>query len=390
MGTEVKGVSGEPPQPRSRGSNKHWRVVKGNLYARLQYKDETGKRREKLRPIQDKRTARTVADEMRRELELNGQESFDSEKMTFADFAAVFKDAKLTPAVFENKVKISGRKSNVEWAYKALLEFFGPRRLRSIKPIDLERFKTHRLDDITRRGTKRNIATVNRELSLLRSMLNYALQNDWIIQNPFSKVKGIIVSSAETERERILSFEEESRLVAVCIERRAHLRPILICALDTAMRSGEIFKMKWRDVNLHSDEITIPQTNTKTEESRTVGITPRLRDELLTLWESSPKELDQIVFGIGDSVKHAWATACRLADIHDFRLHDCRHTATTRMIASGSPHTEVMKITGHSQLKTFLRYLNITTEAANRVASRLSNYIDEKRFVINPVSESVN
>ena len=60
------------------------------------------------------------------------------------------------------------------------------------------------------------------------------------------------------------------------------------------------------------------------------------------------------------------------------------------MIASGSPHTEVMKITGHSQLKTFLRYLNITTEAAERVADRLEKYVMNNRLQVQQVSEEVN
>jgi len=219
-------------------------------------------------------------------------------------------------------------------------------------------------------------------------MLNFAVQNDYLPQNPFSKIRGIIVSSAETERNRILSFEEEAMLLEVCTDRRVHLRPILICALDTAMRAGEIFKMKWRDII--SNEIQIPQTNTKTEESRIVGITPRLRFELQTLWEVSRKDREEFVFGISDSVKTSWKTACRLAAVEDFRLHDCRHTATTRIIASGSPHTEVMKITGHSQLKTFLRYLNITSEAANKVATRLGDYVEENAAGIDSVSERVN
>jgi hypothetical protein len=60
------------------------------------------------------------------------------------------------------------------------------------------------------------------------------------------------------------------------------------------------------------------------------------------------------------------------------------------MIASGSPHTEVMKITGHSQLKTFLRYLNITTQAAERVADRLDKYVMNNRLQVQQVSEEVN
>jgi integrase len=156
------------------------------------------------------------------------------------------------------------------------------------------------------------------------------------------------------------------------------------------MRRGEIFKMRWQDVNLETNEIYIPQTNTKTEDVRTVGITPRLKRELELLWQVSPKDKTLIVFGITNTVKRSWSTACDLADVKDFRLHDCRHTATTRMIASGSPHTEVMKITGHSQLKTFLRYLNITSETANNVASRLSDYLTGRQQIIVAEVDTVN
>lgn len=121
-----------------------------------------------------------------------------------------------------------------------------------------------------------------------------------------------------------------------------------------------------------------------------VGITPRLKDELLILWEVSPKDESALVFGITNTIKTAWKTLCKNADVEDFRFHDCRHTATTRMIASGSPHTEVMKITGHSQLKTFLRYLNITSETANKVASKLSDYISERQNFVPEISDVVN
>jgi len=231
---------------------------------------------------------------------------------------------------------------------------------------------------------------VNRELELLRAILNYAVQNEWLIKNPFALIKGIISKAAEAERDRVLSFEEETRLLEVCVGRKAHLRPLLICALDTAMRRGEIFKMRWKDIDFSSSEIYIPQTNTKTEEARRVGITQRLNEELETLWNASSKNLDSTVFGITNTIKTAFKSACEDANIKDFRFHDCRHTATTRMVSSGSPHTEVMKITGHSQLKTFLRYLNITSETTKKVASRLSDYVYEKQVVVDTVSNEVN
>lgn len=388
IGIKANGTNGTL----KRAPKRYWREIKGHLYARLQYQDESGKWREKLKPIQDKRTARSLVEEMRRELFQHGTETLQTDKLTFKELAERYESIKLVPAIYQGGIKISGKRSiaPVKSALRSLLEYFGRKAIRTIKASDIETYKRSRLSAKTNRGLFLKVATVNRELALLRGMLNFAIQNRWLITNPFTLAKGAISTSSEVERDRVLSFDEEARLLSVCTGPRSHLGPLLICALDTAMRRGEMFKMRWCDVDFVKNEIFIPQTNTKTEDSRTVGITPRLREELLSLWEVSPKDENAIVFGITDTVKTAWKTACRLANIEKFRLHDCRHTATTRMIASGSPHTEVMKITGHLQLKTFLRYLNTTSETTNRVASRLNNYLSEKQFNVALVSEEAN
>lgn len=382
----------EAANTKSRSQKRYWRQIKGHLYARLQYKDEAGKWKEKLRPISDKRTAIRAVEEMRRELENHGQETLEADKMTFAELVATYDNTRLVAATYENGIKISGNRSiaPVKSSLNPLLHYFGKKMVRTIKASDIESYKRQRLQHFSVRGTKIKVATVNRELALLRSILNFAVQNEWLIRNPFILAKGIISISSETERDRVLSFEEESQLLSVCTRSRKHLKAIIICALDTAMRRGEIFKMKWQDVSFSTNEIYIPQTNTKTENSRIVGITPRLKEELEKLWEASPKDSDGLVFGITNTIKTAFGSACEEAGIRDFRFHDCRHTATTRMIASGSPHTEVMKITGHSQMKTFLRYLNITTDRANNVASRLHGYMAERAVVPEVVSEQAN
>ena len=118
--------------------------------------------------------------------------------------------------------------------------------------------------------------------------------------------------------------------------------------------------------------------------------TPRLSSELEMLCNASPQEKNLTVFGITNAIETSFGSVCKDANILNFQFHDCRHTATTRMIASGSPHTEVTKITGHSQIKTILRYLNITTETANKVAARLEDYLSEKLFEIVTVSEEIN
>ena len=392
---------------KKRSALRYWVEIKGKIYARLQYKGEDGKYHTKYKSITDKRTARSVVETMRNELETHGEEIFLAEKMTFDELADKYERIELVKASYQLGVKIKGRRSiaPVKSAIKPLRAHFNSKPIRSIKQSDIKAYKNQRLntpiemivnkkviviDEKTHqektiikkeiRISDRKVATVNRELAWLRAILNFAVDNDWLVKNPFTKMRGIISLTAEIERDRILSFEEEARLMAVCVDKRAHLKPMLICALDTAMRRGEIFKMRWQEVDFAKNEIYIPQTNSKTEDARMVGITPRLKEELEYLWTTSPLDKTALVFGITNTIKTAWKTACRLSDVEDFRFHDCRHTATTRMIASGSPHTEVMKITGHTQLKTFLRYLNITTETASGVAMRLNEYLTDKQF----------
>ena len=362
---------------RKRSSPKYWVEIKGRLYARFQYKSDSGRYKVKYRAITNKRMAKQAVDEMRQELNSHGPETLHSDRMTFKELSRTFSETRITPAEYSHGVKVSGRRSliPVKSALNILSEYFGTRRVRTIKPVDLEKYKQVRLTTPTVRGTQRKIASVNRELELLRTMFNYAVQNEWLLRNPFSNTKGLISKAAEVERDRILTIEEESRLLEACCGRRAHLRPLLICALDTAMRRGEIFKMRWCDVRFESNEIFIPQTNTKTEESRTVGMTQRLKDELEALWTVSPKSPSGTVFGIAHTIKTAFKSLCEETGIEGFRFHDCRHTATTRMIMAGCSHTEVMKITGHSQLKTFLRYLNIKAETTSKVASALDTYL---------------
>jgi integrase len=77
------------------------------------------------------------------------------------------------------------------------------------------------------------------------------------------------------------------------------------------MRRGEIFKLTWRDVDLTSELISIRATTTKTMTARTVGMTPRVRLELQQLFERAGRRDVDTVFGISDTVKTSFASACR-------------------------------------------------------------------------------
>lgn len=117
-------------------------------------------------------------------------------------------------------------------------------------------------------------------------------------------------------------------------------------------------------------------------------MTSRLKDELLCLWEQSSQNVEELVFGIKDSFKKAWGTAIKEAGIKDLHFHDLRHTATTRLIRAGVPNAEAMKLTGHTQPKTFQRYVNLTVESVSAAASLLDNYLANRKIKDESVSAS--
>jgi integrase len=208
--------------------------------------------------------------------------------------------------------------------FKPLLDvarnYFKDKRIRSITFADIKKLKSVRLKTPTKHGRERSIATVNRELSLLRAVLNVAIENKWIIRNPFSDGK-LISLGDEKARERILSREEEERLLAACVGPRAHIRAIVIAGLDTGCRRAELLKLRWEDVDLENKNLRIQAMNTKTLKQRDVPISDRLIKELISLSEHSTGVSNSLVFGLKDNFKKAFNTAKRNAGISNLQFH---------------------------------------------------------------------
>lgn len=386
-------------RPRQRfGSIK---IVNGAVYARVQYIDDrSGKRKEKTKRARDRRHARELLSTMQIEMKTIGRSAFDHDKVTFGQVAVHYENTKVIPAIFQNGIKVAGKRSvaSTKSSIKPLVVHFGNRKIAAIRPSDVEAYKLMRLntpvlietncfvaDETTGRKKKikteiirpRKIASVNRELELLRAIFNFAKSEEIVTKTPFENKTKLISTSAEYQRDRVMSFEEEQRLLEVCSGSKDHLRALIIVAVDTAMRRGELFKLQWAEVDLFSREIRIQASNAKTERARTVGLTQRCVDELGRLWELSDKNPNTLVFGITSSIKNAWKSACSEAAIDELRFHDLRHTATTRFVRSGVPASEVMKLTGHTQIKTFLRYLNLTKESVKASAVLLDKYLNQ-------------
>jgi integrase len=147
----------------------------------------------------------------------------------------------LKPVEFIDERKVSGLR---DWKrcsafLKIFREYFGKLTLKEITYSNLLSFRAHKLKTLTQYKRQRSVTTVNRELRYLRRIFNIAVQKNWITRNPFNCSESLIKVAAERKRERILTTEEELRLLqAWDHSQRKHLNPLLIALLDTGARKS--------------------------------------------------------------------------------------------------------------------------------------------------------
>ena len=379
----------------------------GLLYARVTFIDEDGNRRDKLRRADDRTHARKLIKKMLDEVDAHGAQTLDAERMTFAQLCDYYEENYLTEAEYVNGRKVSGLRSVA--TPKGFLEVqrahFKSKYLRKITYADVRAYRTARLKTPTRREAdgkgnpigQRSIASVNRELALLRRMFNVAQREGWLLKNPFHAGESLISVADERRRERILTRDEERHLLEACGERaivyirrgkqitmqdkgerRAHLKEIIIAAIDTGMRKGELLSLQWQDVDFDSREIIVQAMNTKTLRERVVPMTTRLYVELQCMHDERQPAPDELVFGINCDVKRSFDSTRRAAGISDLRFHDLRHTHATRLVGAGIPLAEVARGLGHQQISTTYRYTNQTRESARRRADALDEFNESK------------
>ena len=367
-------------KPRRKGARATW-------WARVTYIDpKTGKRHDLQRRGQSKAHARDLLQALLHDIDATEGQAPRNERKTFAELCDYFEKHYIKAAEYVDGRKVAGVRSlgTAKGQLNVLRDYFGSSRLRSITHGDVRQFRAARLAQETRTKTQRTIASVNRELSMLRRMLNVAQREGWILRNPFASGDSLISLADENKRERILTREEEVRLLAACdTPQRAHLKAILICALDTGMRQGEIFSLRWRDVDLENRLVSIQAFHTKTLKERQVAITTRLAIELERLKARAADDRNGLVFGILDNVKRSFTAARSKAGLKDLRFHDLRHTAATRLVGAHIPLSDVGRVLGHSQANTTYRYVNANVETAKRAAAALDAFNAETRETVN-------
>jgi integrase len=350
----------------------------GRWYARTTVTDRHGNRRNIKRSAKDKADAKQILKTILRQIEDEGEKGVDASRMTFNALADFYEKHYLHPAQYRDQKKISGLRA---WdrAQAALVQFrrhFGRMRVREITHGDINSYRVMRLNTPTRYNRSRTIAGMNRELVVLRRIFSIGVREGFLLKSPFSSGDPLICAADETKRDRILSRDEEARILAA-IDRepkRQHIRGIFLCGVDLALRRGEIFTLRWSDVDFARRVVTVRAFNCKTARSRTVALTLRLYEWLLRWYEARATDRDSLVFGVTVTIKTAWQKICREAGVEDCHFHDTRATCITRMIEAGMPPAAVMRVSGHTTLAAFYTYVRANESAIFRAAAALDSY----------------
>jgi integrase len=207
---------------------------------------------------------------------------------------------------------------------KAIVAYFGDMVMRTVSQIQVERFKQDLLKKQTQKGTVRKPATVNRGLAVLSRVFSLAREYGYINSNPASRVRRL---REDNLRIRYLSEEEQARLLDTLSGRRAWLRPVVIFALNTGMRLGEIANLTWSQIDFERGVISVRRT--KTGKDRFVPINDEARDLLTDL--SHRRQGEQVFIRVSsrnlNTISTTFARAVERAEIEDFHFHDLRHTA---------------------------------------------------------------
>jgi len=264
-----------------------------------------------------------------------------------------------------------------------------PVKLAAIDAWTIEKLRTSRLKD-----TKVKPATVNSHLTMLKAALAKAVAWHLLPAHPLTKVKAM--KADKTGRIRYLSPAEEQRLRAALIARDEarrvrreqanawrrergyrewpaenpdHLTAIVLLALNTGLRKGEIFNLQATDLDWMLAQLTVRGESdqklegSKSRQTRYVPLNPEARTTLQA-WQAATAATSGYVFPGDDGerlidVKKAWLPVVKAAKLTNFTFHDLRHTFASKLVMAGVDLNTVRELLGHSDIKMTLRYAHL-------------------------------
>jgi integrase len=254
-----------------------------------------------------------------------------------------------------------------------LLPFFAEMPLININTSAIRKYRQER-----HREKTLTAATVNRDLSVLRRILYWGVEEGYLSSNPVGRLR--------MERERrtkrpVMSLREEQLLIAAA---PPHLQRIILCALHTGMRRGEILNQRFDDIDFDNRILHVTHSKTPEGEAREIPFTNRLYQ----LLRANSQTRGPVFTYEGNAikiVKTAWAASLRRAGIRHFRFHDLRHTANTRMMLAGVLQEVRREILGHSSQRSRDvndRYTQIELPEKRDAIRKLEDWLEDQEHLL--------
>jgi integrase len=207
-------------------------------------------------------------------------------------------------------------------------------------------------------------STVAREMQLLSHVFSIATR-EWGFGLHFNPILAVKKPASPSHRDRTLKDHERDQLLQACGAcRSSWVKPVVIFALETAARRGEILSLRWTDIDL--SEATAKLRITKSGLPRTIPLSPAC----ISMLKSLPHSITGEVFPITtEALKQAYGRAVLRAGITDFTFHDLRHDALTRLAKQGFSVLELRAISGHANANMLQRYVSVdASELAQKLA----------------------
>lgn len=331
----------------------------------INYIDPSGKRVRKV--ISPYREAAVIALK-KVEIEIAECKYLDVRKIEpilFEVFAEQFLDAHIQ---LENR---SVR--NQKYLLDGLVRNFRGRYLHQITTLQIKQYLAQRSKSV-------KASSVNKDLTMLKSMYNRA--SEWKVLYDHNPPKSIKKLPEHNERCRWLTEQEQERLLSHC---KGMTRMIVLIALKTGLRWGEIVNLKWvpsaksNYVDFENDTIFVHESLAKGKKSRHVPLAGSVKQALMDFPQRSesgyifvnPKTGKRI-----DNIKRSFRTAVQKANIDDFKFHDLRHVAASQLVRNGVDLYVVQKILGHSTPRMTQRYAHLRDDQLREAIDTLEESKD--------------
>lgn len=248
--------------------------------------------------------------------------------------------------------------------------------LADVSPALIVKYRNELLATITRRGTKMANGTVVRYMASLSHAFSLAVKDwQWVDDSPLRKVSK---PKEPRGRERFLSDDERTALLQACKASTSRfLYTVVVLALSTGMRRGEIMGLRWNQIDIPRGRILLYETKNNTSRAIPLaGLALTLMSELIKVRRI---DTDLVFYGETGSqpvdLTKPWTTALGKANLTNFRFHDLRHSAASYLAMNGATTIEIAAILGHKTLQMVKRYSHLANSHTSSVVTSMNEKI---------------